>query len=133
MTSISRNNNVVSVVLTTASNLYAGATVTVAVPSDTSFNGSFIIQTANSTGSQFTYNQIGANASPGVGSATAALAPQISIALHQVCVAFQTRSGYITIPSPPVTWGASCNRRVSLTGIPLTSNLSTVVSRSSLF
>ncbi len=47
------------------------------------------------------------------------LTPQISAGVHQVAVLFKTRQGYLTQPSPPVSWTAAGGRRVVLGGIPL--------------
>ena len=38
---------------------------------------------------------------------------------HQCVVMFQTRQGYITAPSPPVTFGSAGNTRFSLSNIPI--------------
>jgi hypothetical protein len=125
-----RSNNVVTITTTAAHNIYPGASVTIAGVVDTSFNGTFVVQSVPSP-TTFTYQQLGAASNSGgsSGSATAALAPQLSAGLHQVCVFFQTRQGYITQPSPPVTWTASGNRRVQLTGIPLPLSDANVVAR----
>lgn len=125
-----RNNNVVTITTTTAHNLYPGASVLIAGVVDTSFNGTFVVQSVPSP-TTFTYQQLGAASNSGgsSGSATATLAPQLSAGVHQVCVFFQTRQGYITQPSPPVTWTASGNRRVQLTGIPLPLSDANVVAR----
>ena len=125
-----RSNNVVTITTTTAHNLYAGASVLIAGVVDTSFNGTFVVQSVPSP-TTLTYQQLGAASNSGgsSGSATATLAPQLSAGVHQVCVFFQTRQGYITQPSPPVTWTASGNRRMQLTGIPLPLNDANVVAR----
>jgi len=125
-----RNNNVVTITTTAAHNFYPGASVLIAGVVDTSFNGTFVVQSVPSA-TTLTYQQLGAASNSGgsSGSATATLAPQLSAGLHQVCVFFKTRQGYITQPSPPVTWTASGNRRVQLTGIPLPLNDANVVAR----
>jgi hypothetical protein len=43
----------------------------------------------------------------------------IPIGVHGVIVWFETRSGYWTRPSPPVTWSAAGNLTVQLTNIPI--------------
>jgi hypothetical protein len=125
-----RTNNVVTITTTTAHNLYPGASVLIAGVVDASFNGTFVVQSVPSP-TTLTYQQLGAASNSGGsgGSATAALAPQLSAGAHQVCVFFQTRQGYLTQPSPPVTWTASGGRRVQLTGIPLPLNDANVVAR----
>jgi hypothetical protein len=121
-----RSNNVVTITTTTAHNLYPGASVTIAGVTDTSFNGTFVVQSVPSP-TTLTYQQLGAASNSGGGTAT--LAPQLSAGVHQVCVFFKTRQGYLTQPSPPVTWTASGGRRVQLTGIPLPLNDANVVAR----
>jgi hypothetical protein len=113
-----RNNNVVTITTTTAHNLYPGATVLIAGVVDATFDGTFLVQSVPST-TTLTYQQLGAASNSGgsSGSATATLAPQLSAGVHQVSVLFQTRQGYLTQPSPPVTWTASGGHRVQLTGI----------------
>ena len=125
-----RNNNVVTITTTTAHNLYPGATVLIAGVVDATFNGTFVVQSVPST-TTLTYQQLGAASNSGgsSGSATATLAPQLSAGVHQVSVLFQTRQGYLTQPSPPVTWTASGGRRVQLTGIPLPLSDANVVAR----
>jgi len=39
--------------------------------------------------------------------------------VHQVCVSFQTDTGFITKPSPPSTWTAAGNKRVTVTNLPI--------------
>jgi hypothetical protein len=125
-----RNNNVATITTTTAHNLYPGASVLIAGVVDASFNGTFVVQSVPSP-TTLTYQQLGAASNSGgsAGSASATLAPLLSAGVHQVCVFFQTRQGYLTQPSPPVTWTASGGRRVQLTGIPLPLNDANVVGR----
>ena len=125
-----RNNNAVTITTTTAHNLYPGATVLIAGVVDATFDGTFVVQSVPST-TTLTYQQLGAASNSGgsSGSATATLAPQLSAGVHQVSVLFQTRQGYLTQPSPPVTWTASGGRRVQLTGIPLPLGDANVVAR----
>jgi hypothetical protein len=60
----------------------------------------------------FTFSQ---NAIPLVGiNGTVTIGGQISQGPHSAVVMFLTRSGYITKPSPPVTWVASGNKRVAM-------------------
>jgi len=125
-----RNNNAVTITTTTAHNLRPGLSVQIAGVVDTSFNGTFVVQSVPSP-TTLTYQQMGPGSNSGgsAGSATATLAPQLSAGAHQVSVFFQTRQGYLTPPSPPVSWTASGGRRVQLTGIPLPLNDANVVAR----
>src|SRR5579875_812127 len=61
-------------------------------------------------------SQIGPAEGPAV--ADSADAGSISPGAHQCVVIFVTRQGYWTAPSPPVTWTAAGNKKVSLTNIP---------------
>ncbi|HEV2305984.1 MAG TPA: hypothetical protein VGR93_10725 [Candidatus Acidoferrales bacterium] len=45
-------------------------------------------------------------------------AGSVSPGAHQCVVIFVTRQGYWTAPSPPVTWTAAGNKKVSITNIP---------------
>lgn len=55
------------------------------------------------------------------GGAGGNLAPGGMIAggIHQVCVSFLWRGGYITRPSPPIPWTAAGNKQATLTGLPI--------------
>ncbi len=66
----------------------------------------------------FTYQQLGADDSTNLGG-TATIIGQISPGIHFFAVAFQTRSGYITKPSPPVLFTANGNSQVAIAGIPI--------------
>lgn len=65
---LSRSSNVVTVTTTATNSITAGATqwITITNAADPSFNGSFVVQSTPS-GTQFTYNQIGPNATSGNG------------------------------------------------------------------
>ncbi len=109
----------------------AGQTVTIAGVTDASFNGVFVVA-ATPSPSSFTYLQAGAASASGAGTAT--LTPQISAGVHQVAVLFKTRqAGYLTQPSPPVSWTAAGGRRVVLGGIPLALGDQNVVARIVMF
>jgi hypothetical protein len=121
-----RASNVVTVTTTAPHGYAAGQTVTVASVTDATFDGTFLVA-ATPSASSFTYLQNGADASSGGGTAT--LVPQISAGVHQVAVFFQTRQGYLTQPSPPVSWSAAGGRRVTVSGIPLALGCPNVVGR----
>ncbi|HEX4076025.1 MAG TPA: hypothetical protein VHX49_11550, partial [Candidatus Acidoferrales bacterium] len=61
-------------------------------------------------------SQVGPGAGPAVADSTTG--GSISPGTHQVAVVFVTRQGYWTVPSPPVSWTAAGNWKVSLTNIP---------------
>ncbi len=52
------------------------------------------------------------------GGGTAAAAGNIAPGVHQVCVMFQTRQGYLTKPGPATSWTASGGKRAVVTNIP---------------
>lgn len=61
-------------------------------------------------------SQIGPAEGPSV--ADSADAGSISPGAHQCAVIFVTRQGFWTAPSPPITWTAAGNKKVSVTNIP---------------
>jgi hypothetical protein len=62
-------------------------------------------------------SQVGPGEGPSVADATAA--GSISPGIHQCVVIFQTRQGYWTAPSPPVSWTAAGGKQAQLTNIPI--------------
>jgi hypothetical protein len=111
-----RASGIVTITTTTAHAMLAGQTVTIAGATNSSFNGVFVIASVPSI-TTLTFLQAGADATSGAGTAT--LTPQISAGVHKVAVFFKTRQGYLTQPSPPVSWTAQGGRRVTITGIPI--------------
>ena len=111
-----RANAVATITTTSAHGYSAGQTVTIAGVTDASFDGVFVIAAVPSP-SRFTYSAKRRRGASGGGTAT--LTPQISAGVHQVAVFFKTRQGYLTQPSPPVSWTAAGGRRVTISGIPL--------------
>jgi hypothetical protein len=80
------------------------------------YNGAFpITGVPDSTHFTFTAATGGLAAS---GGGTAAAAGNIATGVHQVCVIFQTRQGYLTQPSPATSWTASGGKRAVVTNIP---------------
>src|SRR5438445_1436684 len=80
------------------------------------YNGTFpIAAVPDSTHFTFTATTGGLAAS---GGGTAAAAGSVSPGVHQVCVIFKTRQGYLTKPSPATTWTASGGKRAVVTNIP---------------
>jgi hypothetical protein len=121
-----RASGVVTITTTVAHNFLAGQTVTIAGVSDSSFNGVFVIASLSAVNTLI-YLQAGADSSSSGGTAT--LTPQISAGVHKVSVFFKTRQGYLTQPSPPVSWTAAGGRRVTLTGIPIGLSDTNIVAR----
>ena len=80
------------------------------------YNGTFPITTVpDSTHFTFTATTGGLAAS---GGGIAAAAGSVSSGVHQVCVIFKTRQGYLTKPSPATSWTASGGKRAVVNNIP---------------
>jgi len=80
------------------------------------YNGTFSVTSVlDSTHFSYTATTGGLAAS---GGGTASAAGSIAPGVHQVCVIFQTRQGYLTKPSPATTWTASGGKRAVVTNIP---------------
>jgi hypothetical protein len=117
-----RSNNVATITTSTAHGYRVGQTVLIAGGViDPSFGGTFLIASVP-TATSFTYANPGGDLnSGGDGTSTggnATLLPQASPGVHQVSVIFETRQGYLTVPSPPVNWTTGGGRRAALTNIP---------------
>src|SRR5579863_6146213 len=96
--------------------LSAGQLVTVASVLVAGYNGTFTV-TSVPDSTHFTYTATsGGLAASGGGIAVAA--GNIDSGVHQVCVMFQTRQGYITAPGPATSWTASGAKRAVITNIP---------------
>jgi len=118
--SISRASSVVTVATQTPHNLLNGDQVTIAgtTGGSVSFNGAFAAASiADST--HFTFSQAGPNESGTNNTGTAAPVGNIAPGVHQFAVIFQTRQGYLTQPSPAMSWTAAGGRRVQVSGIPV--------------
>lgn len=96
--------------------LSAGQLVTVAGVAVTGYNGTFTIASIPDT-THFTYTAASGGLAPS-GGGTAAAAGNIDNGIHQVCVIFQTRQGYLTAPGPATKWTASGAKRAVVTSIP---------------
>jgi len=102
---------------TVAHGFVAGQLVTTSGIGVAGYNGTFAIASVPDT-THFTFTAAsGGLAASGGG--TAAAAGSISAGVHQVCVIFKTRQGYLTQPGPATSWTASGNKRVVLTNIPV--------------
>ncbi len=101
---------------TAAHGFVAGQLVTTSGIGIAGYNGTFpITAVPDSTHFTFTAATGGLAAS---GGGTAAAAGSVSPGVHQVCVIFQTRQGYLTRPSPATSWTASGGKRAVVTNIP---------------
>lgn len=81
------------------------------------WDGAFYVDSVPSPTS-FTYRQIGPDATAAAGG-TVTPTGQLSPGNHTCVLIFRTRTGYLTIPSPPVTITASGGQYLSVTNIPL--------------
>src|SRR5271165_588749 len=99
-----------------AHGLVVGQLVTTTGIAVAGYNGTFPITSVPSS-TQFTFTApTGGLAASGGG--TAAAAGSVSAGVHQVCVMFQTRQGYLTKPGPAASWTASGAKRAVVTNIP---------------
>src|SRR4029077_3906988 len=99
-----------------AHGLVTGQLVTTTGIGVAGYNGTFpITAVPDFTHFTFTATSGGLAAS---GGGTAAAAGSISSGVHQVCVIFKTRQGYLTQPSPATSWTASGGKRAVVTNIP---------------
>src|SRR6202022_3969360 len=80
------------------------------------YNGTFTVTSVpDSTHFTFTAATGGLAAS---GGGTSSAAGSVATGVHQVCVIFKTRQGYLTKPSPATSWTASGGKRAVVTNIP---------------
>jgi len=101
---------------TAAHGFVVGQLVTTSGIGVSGYNGTFAVTSVpDSTHFTFTAATGGLAVS---GSGTAAAAGSVSAGVHQVCVIFQTRQGYLTKPSPATSWTASGGKRAVVTNIP---------------
>ncbi|HXJ04390.1 MAG TPA: hypothetical protein VNH65_04785 [Candidatus Acidoferrum sp.] len=102
---------------TTAHGLVVGQLVTTSGIGVAGYNGTFPITTVpDATHFTFTASTGGL---AGSGGGSAAAAGSVDSGVHQVCVIFQTRQGYLTKPGPATTWTASGGKRAVVTNIPI--------------
>src|SRR6266446_5536852 len=103
------NGFLVTITTSAPHGLAAGQSVTIAGVGVAGYNGTFpIVATPSIT--QFTYIA-GASGLAASGGGTAASAGSVSAGVHQVCVIFKTRQGYLTQPGPGTSWTASGGKR----------------------
>ncbi len=90
-TGAARSNNVVTITTTAAHNFVVGQVVTISGVTDTSFNGTFFIQTVPSS-TTFTYAQTGSNATSGGGTVSST-----AVQVKAAAVADTTKSDTATV------------------------------------
>jgi hypothetical protein len=101
---------------TTAHGLVVGQLVTTTGIAVAAYNGTFPVATVpDATHFTFTANNGGLAAS---GGGTVSAAGSVDTGVHQVCVIFKTRQGYLTAPGPATSWTASGGLRAVVTNIP---------------
>jgi len=106
----------VTVQTSAAHGLSAGQLVTISGVGVAGYNGTFSVANLIDA-THFTYYAAsGGLAASGGGTATAA--GNVSQGVHQCCVIFQTRQGYLTVPGPATRWTASGGKRAVVTNIP---------------
>jgi len=109
-------NATATIQTTTAHGFSSGQLVTTTGIGVANYNGTFSITSVpDATHFTFAASTGGLAAS---GSGTASAAGSIPAGIHQVCVLFQTRQGYLTKPGPAASWTASGAKRIVLTNIP---------------
>jgi hypothetical protein len=126
ISAISRTSNIVTVTTAAPTGLLPTDHVIIAGVTDTTYNGTFPIASIIDS-LHFTYAQTAANSSSSGG--TAAPVGSISAGVHQCTVIFVTRQGYLTRPSPPISWTAGGGMRANVTGIPSVATLPNIVAR----
>ena len=126
ISAISRASNIVTVTTAAPTGLLPTDKVIIAGVTDTTYNGTFPIASIIDS-LHFTYAQTAANSSSSGG--TAAPVGSIAAGVHQCAVILVTRQGYLTRPSPPISWTAGGGMRANVTGIPSVSTLPNIVAR----
>ena len=91
--------------------------------SDGTINGRFILSSPFVNTAAFALPSLAPLSPDGPGAppttvADSTAAGNISIGVHQVQVVWETRWGFLTLPSPSISWTASGSKKVTLTGIP---------------
>src|SRR5579885_1580866 len=113
----SENGFLVTITTSAPHGLSAGQSVTISGVGVAGYNGTFAV-TGVPDATHFTVTAAtGGLAASGGGTASAA--GSIDAGVHQVCVIFQTRQGYLTAPSPATSWTASGGKRAVVTNIPV--------------
>jgi hypothetical protein len=105
-----------TITTTSAHGFVVGQLVTTTGIAVAAYNGTFPITIVPSS-TQFTFTAT-AGGLAASGGGTAAAAGSVSAGVHQVCVMFQTRQGYLTKLGPAASWTASGSKRAVVTNIP---------------
>jgi len=126
ISAISQTSGLVTVTLAAPIGLLPTDQVTIAGVADTSYNGTFPVASIIDS-LHFTYYQATYNATSTGG--TAAPVGSMDAGVHQCSVIFVTRQGYLTRPSPPVSWTSAGGCRANVTGIPSVATLPNIVAR----
>lgn len=126
ISSIARASNVVSVATATPHGMIPSDQVTIAGVTDSSFDGVFPLASVPDS-LHFTYAQTDADGTSSGG--TAAPVGSLSAGVHQCAVIFVTRQGYLTRPSPPVSWTSVGTCRALVSGLPSPAGLPNIVAR----
>src|SRR5579863_1922230 len=106
----------VTIQTSAAHGLSAGQLVTITGVGVSGYNGTFSVASVIDATHFAYYAANGGLAASGGG--TAAAAGNVSQGVHQCCVIFQTRQGYLTAPGPTSSWTASGGKRAVVTNIP---------------
>ena len=126
ISTVARVSGVVTVTISSPIDLNAADQVTIADVTDSSFDGTFPVASIIDS-LHFTYAQAASDTTSSAG--TAAPVGSISAGVHQCSVIFVTRQGYLTRPSPPVSWTSIGGVRANVTNIPSPFGLPNVVAR----
>ena len=102
---------------TTTHGFVVGQLITTSGIGVAGYNGTFAIASVPDA-THFTFTAAGGGLAAS-GGGTASAAGSISAGVHQVCVIFKTRQGYLTQPGPATSWTASGSKRAVLTNIPV--------------
>jgi hypothetical protein len=106
----------VTIQTTAAHGLSAGQLTTISGVGVAGYNGTFSVASVIDA-THFSYNA-GSGGLAASGGGTAAAAGNLSQGVHQCCVIFKTRQGYLTAPGPATSWTASGGKRAVVTNIP---------------
>jgi hypothetical protein len=92
--------------------------VTVAGVGVAGYNGTWSVRNIFYSSNSIVINIPGVFTLANSGGGTLAIVGNVSAGVHQVVVMFQTRQGYLTAPSPAVSWTAAGSKRVTVSNIP---------------
>lgn len=116
------NTGLVKVTTTTDTGFTVGQNVTIAGAGVSGYNGTWAIRDFDALPPHEThvfYVYISAYGLAASGGGTIVVTGNISPGIHQVVVMFQTRSGYVTKPSPVFAWTAGGGVGVIISNLPI--------------